>query len=64
MAIADLPAGAVLTHRRRGVCTFVEMDAADASGGTAWVAFPGSDQDAEMVSTNLLAYDESEGRQR
>jgi hypothetical protein len=56
--IADLPTGAALTHRRRGVCTFVEMDAADATGGTAWVTFPGSDQDAEMVSTNLLTITE------
>jgi hypothetical protein len=52
--IADLPKGTPLNHWRRGLCSLVEMDESDSSGGTAWVAFVGYEDDPERSSTTLL----------
>lgn len=60
---ATFQRGQRTVHSRRGPCTFVELDAADPSGATAWVRFDELDEEC-MVSTVLLKADDSASRLR
>lgn len=45
--------GDAVNHSNRGPCVFIELDAADPSGDTAWVKFEAEDEEC-MVTTSLL----------